>query len=613
MVGKDRPDMPISRLLPLVLCALVLLAVAPVLTLGYLGARDNTSRLLRDRSELLLDEVEAKIRLLLEPPGRQLTFLGAALQSGRVEPEDTAAFDAFMLGALAATPQVAILALVRPDASVRRYVREGFGVEEWDMQEGYPGIQEALAAAGRVTGLDYGSPDWSPILKQTLLPIRYHLRQADGARATLVAVVTIADLSARLAALGERLEATPFVLLGSDRILAHPRVDLADPTSADRPLPALDGVGDPVLAAIWASEQRPLTSLAPLLRSRGHWTWIGYEPHAYFFRELRGFGDLPWIVGFHTPSTSTRRERWIVLAIGSLGLAMLAASAAASVWIGRRLGRPVLSLAAAAERVEALDFKSVGRIRRSPVREINAAAVAFERMARGLVAFETYVPRTLVRRLVAAGGAAPASESREITVLFTDLEGYTTFSRGRPAEEVVAYLNEVLERVGPLIEAAGGTIDKYTGDGLMAFWGAPEPMIDHARRACEAALAVAAAFAALNEARCWSGKPVCALRVGLHTGPAVVGNIGFPGRLDYTVIGEAVNVAQRIQAAGRAPPFGTPAIVLASEATRAAVGNTSTLRFAPFAAETAPPCELWRLTREETAVGAPRPDRLSSS
>lgn len=593
--------MPISRLLPLVLCGLVLLAVAPVLTLGYLGARDNTSRLLRDRSELLLDEVEGRIRSLLQPPADQLAYLGAALERGGVTLAEGGAFDRFMLGALAATPQVAALAIIRPDARVRRYVRDGYRVEEQDWSEGFPAVQDALAEAGRAVGLRYARPVWSPILRQTLLPIRYHVRAEGRVLGTLVAVVTVADLSAQLAILGGELEAVPFVLLDRDLVLAHPRVDLADPLlagRADRPLPRLGEVGDPVLAALWTGEPNPLSALAPLRRSRGHWTWIGYESAAYFYREMQGFGDAAWIVGFHVPGSASRRERWIVLAIGLLGLALLAAAGLAAIAIGRRLGRPVLGLAAAAERVEALDFAGVRQLKRGSVREMNAAAAAFERMARGLAAFETYVPRNLVKRLMAAGGTAPASEAREVTILFTDLEGYSSYASGRPAEEVVAYLNEVFGCIGPLIEAAGGTIDKYTGDGLMAFWGAPEPLGDHAVRACEAALAVAAGVAELSEARCWSGRPVCPLRIGLHTGPAVVGNIGFPGRLDYTVIGQTVNLAQRIQAAGRAPQFGVPALVLASGTTRAAVGEVRGFAFAPFAPEAvAPPCELWRLTR----------------
>jgi class 3 adenylate cyclase len=606
MIATERAQgLPISRLLPLVLCGLVLLAAIPVLTLGYLGARDNTSRLLRDRSELLLDAVEAKIRSLLEPAGHQLAFLAEALGTGRVEPEDTAALDRLMLGALAATPQVAALALVRANANVRRYTRAGYLVEERRWPEGYPAVREGLAEAGRARGVRYGQPVWSPILRQTLVPIRHAVRHEGGVLGSLTAVVTIADLSRQLAALGEQLEAVPFVLLGRDAVLAHPRVNLHDAAlagHAERPLPGLAEVSDAALAEICNDDPRPLTALAPMRRSAGHWTWLGgLTSRAYFYRELRDFGAEPWIVGFHVSSAASRRERWIVLAIGVVGLTLLSAACAAAVLIGRRLGRPVLALAAAAGRVEALDFAGVGRLERGPVREVNAAAAAFERMARGLAAFETYAPRALVRRLIASGEAIPPSEAREVTVMFTDLEGYTAFANGRPAQEVVAYLNEVLERVGPIIEASSGTIDKYTGDGLMAFWGAPEPSADHASRAARAALAVAAEMAQVNEARCWTGRPVCSLRIGLHTGPAVVGTIGFPGRLDYTVIGEAVNLAQRVQAAGRAQHAGVPSIVLVSEATRTALGQAEGLRFTPFDPISPLACAVWRLSGAERA------------
>src|SRR5690606_35174704 len=122
------------------------------------------------------------------------------------------------------------------------------------------------------------------------------------------------------------------------------------------------------------------------------------------------------------------------------------------------------------------------------VRELTQANRAFERMARGLSLSATYLPRALVARLTLQQAGLPASEARVITVMFCDLEGYTSYARGRPATETAAYLNALLARVGPAIESAGGTIDKYMGDGLMAFWGAPDPSSDHARDACGGAL-----------------------------------------------------------------------------------------------------------------------------
>lgn len=597
--GSGRRDgLPISLLLPLVLVALVLVTVVPVLAMGYFGARENTSRLLRDRSELALDAVETKVRGLLKPPATQLAFIAAALRSGRIDLEDGAALDAFLLGALAAAPQIEALKLYLPDGTVRRYGREGLRVS---VKRGPRGQGDAKDAG---EGLTLAAPAPDPDTGRTLLPLLQRVLAADGAAIEVIALVSVTGLSAQIAEVGRELQAVPFVLFGPDRVLAHPLVDLEDERQAwrqTRAMPGLEQVGDAVLAAIWTGGRHELTALAPFLRSSGHWTWVGPEAYAYFYRELRDYGAAPWIVGFHTPGASSRRERWTVLAIGFAGLAILAAAAASAVVIGRRLGRPVLALAQSAERVEALDFASVLHLRRGPIAEVNAASAAFERMARGLMAFETYVPRTLVRRLMAGGGTVPASEAREVTVMFTDLEGYTEFSRGRPAAEVAAYLNAMFARIGPVIEAAGGTIDKYTGDGLMAFWGAPEPATDHAARACRAALAVARAVAELNEERCWQGLPVCPLRIGLHTGEVVVGNVGFPGRLDYTVVGEAVNLAQRVQAASRARFVGAPAVVLVSEATFEAAGESPELRFVRAMAETES-SGLWRLTRGSPAA-----------
>jgi adenylate cyclase len=161
-----------------------------------------------------------------------------------------------------------------------------------------------------------------------------------------------------------------------------------------------------------------------------------------------------------------------------------------------------------------------------------------------------------------------------LTVMFTDLENYTGFSRDRPADETAAYLNTLLARIGPAIEASGGTIDKYIGDAIMAFWGAPEPRADHAAAACRAACSIAELVTAFNRERRARGLDACRMRIGLHTGPVVVGNIGFEGRMDYTIIGEVVNMAQRLEQAGRRLlGDGEEVIVLMSATTREAAGD----------------------------------------
>ncbi|MBN1439994.1 MAG: response regulator [Anaerolineales bacterium] len=157
-------------------------------------------------------------------------------------------------------------------------------------------------------------------------------------------------------------------------------------------------------------------------------------------------------------------------------------------------------------------------------------------------------------------------ESRRVTVLFADIKGFVRFTENHPAAEVVAMLNRIFPILTGAIFECGGTFDKFIGDAVMAFFGAPVPQEDDARRAVEAARRVQRAFAeqapALNLA---SGE--IALGIGLHTGEAIVGNIGSDLVMDYTVVGDAVNIAQRLQEEA------WPGQVLLSQATYEAAGK----------------------------------------
>jgi class 3 adenylate cyclase len=164
-------------------------------------------------------------------------------------------------------------------------------------------------------------------------------------------------------------------------------------------------------------------------------------------------------------------------------------------------------------------------------------------MLRAMSAFATYVPRQLVRQLLAAGrSTARVSEQRELTVLFTDLSGFSSMAESRPAEETARLLNEHFSRITACIEAEGGTVDKFLGDAVMAFWGAPERRTDHAIRALRAAAAMQRAYRDDPMRRDFG----LGLRVGIHSGLVLVGDIGTPERMNYTIIGDAVNVASRL-------------------------------------------------------------------
>jgi class 3 adenylate cyclase len=144
-----------------------------------------------------------------------------------------------------------------------------------------------------------------------------------------------------------------------------------------------------------------------------------------------------------------------------------------------------------------------------------------------------------------------APEEREVSVLFTDIAGFTAFAERLPASEVASFLNQHFTLIGRCVEAWEGTLDKYIGDSVMAFWGAPGDQPDHAARACRAALATAAALGADNEDRSARGLLPIRIHVGVHSGWAVIGDIGAPSRVNYTVVGDVVNVAERLEELAR--------------------------------------------------------------
>jgi len=166
--------------------------------------------------------------------------------------------------------------------------------------------------------------------------------------------------------------------------------------------------------------------------------------------------------------------------------------------------------------------------------------------------FSTYVNASLVEELVAHPETLVLGGRREeLTVLFSDIEGFTTISQDMPPERLVALLNEYLSEMSGIIFQHDGTVDKYEGDAIMAFWGAPIPQKDHALRACLSALEMQRAVAEMNARWQDEGKPPLRIRVGVNTGPMIVGNMGATGKFNYTVIGDSVNLASRLEGANK--------------------------------------------------------------
>ncbi len=170
-------------------------------------------------------------------------------------------------------------------------------------------------------------------------------------------------------------------------------------------------------------------------------------------------------------------------------------------------------------------------------------------MMRGM--FSQYVSSNLVSELINNPDKLKlGGENKKLTILFSDIAGFTSFSEGKKPEDVVAFINTFLDEMTDSILAYNGTLDKYLGDSVMAFWGAPIDIPDHAELACKCALDMKRKLERLNK-KLNSGDQQIRMRIGINTGEVVVGNIGGKNRFDYTVMGDNVNLSSRLEGANK--------------------------------------------------------------
>ena len=552
-------------------------------TLTVFGATDTTGRLLLERNRALVDGEVRRITEHLDAVKDRLQLLAALTRSGRLDSRAPLAMQDALAVTFEGLGYVSAAAFTGNDEIVFRVYRSGDRV----IRDSRP-LSDTPGSVERFHKLrDAQSIFWGELFRasdggQPMVNVRIPLRDRDGNfLGGLIATVTLGDLS-RTIVDPQTSEDANFILVGRDRVVAHRNL-IGLPmsgTAGDGELPTLAEVGDKVLASIWS---RPVVNrrLQGALKGIGHVVEVDGRDWVFIYRTVTGFSPQPWIVGRYFPLAQAEQEidrltNAIYAGGGALLFALLLAIA-----IGVRMARLVGRLGRSAEALATLEFAAEPNLP-SRLRELDDAGAALGRAHKALRWFGLYVPQRLVRRLMAEGEEALASKRRVVTIMFTDIVGFTPQAEALDEVRSAELLNAHFELLGAIIDAEHGIIDKYIGDAVMAVWGAIQRMPDHADRACRAALAIAAAIAADNRSRRERGLPPIRLRIGLHSGQVTVGNIGAPGRVNYTVVGDSVNVAQRLEQLGKPHmQADDETIVLASAETLAYLQDPASAGAAP--------------------------------
>jgi len=569
---------PITITLAAAIGLLVLITVGIVFGVGVWLAQKNTFDLISANADQAIAADVSQIELHLQPAEHQVRFIAERISRGEIDPYDHESFGQLLIGALSAVPQIEAVMFMDPElqsfAAGRDSGSSKVGLNVID-NSGDPLIVKNTPDV--LNGPVWLPPIWRNKFQKTYISRAHAVKRDDKYIGAVVAVVSVEQLSSFIS--NKKLEASGnrFILYGRDHVFAHWLLTDGYPDlSSDNPLPQLKQFGDPILSSMWRQDVRRELLLNLPEGTEGHFLELYNENYAFVYRKLEGFGKQPLIVGAYFQESDFANEVRRLLAALFAGVIALILSLIAAIILGRRIARPIVRFSAAAGRIRNLDISKVGELQGSVFRELNDQSIAFNAMLRALRWFEFYVPKKIVEHLIRHGDIEDTiSDAREITVLFTDIAGFSTVSEGMSAPELARFVNDHLSIVVGCIEAEGGTVDKYMGDAVMAFWEAPEGLEHSADQASRAALAIARSIREDNRQRKIQEQAPVGIRIGIHTGIATVGNIGPPGRLNYTIIGDTVNIGQRLEQLGKVlNPHDEEVSILISSDTADKLNNT---------------------------------------
>ena len=277
-------------------------------------------------------------------------------------------------------------------------------------------------------------------------------------------------------------------------------------------------------------------------------------------KKLQNYGFANWSYLMITPidnfiggvKITQRNSLLICLTILILAIFIIA-------FLSKRISKPIHNLSEQADRITNFDLSTADEIK-SGIKEIQKLQDSISRMRKSLISFSKFVPKNLVKKLLDKGTEVKIGGSKkQLTIFFSHVANFTSLSEEYPAEKLVTHLSEYFEEMTEILKQNDATIDKYIDDTVMAFWGAPHADANHSVHCCVSALLCQRRLLDLNRKWEYEKKPQLLTRIGIHTGEVIVGNIGSSERMNYTILGDSVNLAARLEGTNKL--YGTNIIV----------------------------------------------------
>ena len=567
--------------------ALVVATAALVHVPWQVTSRANVDELDRRINALAIESVGSKIDRLLEDAVAARRAIGENIGGGATDIEDRGRAEALFLAVLQSQPSFSAIEFGwDDDRSLRlRRLPDGTIRAEYTQPTDAAAVQDARTYRFNDTGLraptqstidpstylvtqqfwyknafTQDTPVWSNIDRLPASGLfgvtNAQTVERNGESFGVLGVsIALGTLSRFLDGVTVGRSGTVFLANIYGQLVAAPDTALAGDADPGAPvsLPRLDENAIPAVHVVAQTLKANRLSLMALGGTRQFTT---HDPvtGASYFVTLAPLPQMGLVVAVVLPSAEVlgpieRNTRLLVFGLAAFVVVMLLSGT----WAARALvGRPLARVTANLRQLEDFRFETIGVVP-SIFTEVRDVSGATARMAASLSSFKKYIPTELVRSLFAQGiEARLGGEMKELTILFMDLAGFTRIAE-RLGDGLIAFLGDYLSAMSAEIQDQRGTIDKYIGDAIMAFWGAPVPDGDHALHACRAALACQARLVELRRAGGVAGE--MRARIGINTGTVLVGNVGSHDRINYSAIGDPVNVASRLESLNKA--YGT--------------------------------------------------------